>query len=95
MILALVVGVLLDAVPAPNAYVQYPSRPARRRRRPWSGYGPRRLWAGVRPWRPMGGGIGSGIAGGLASGLAAGAGIVAGEELAHHFLDGGQRTGAA
>lgn len=34
------------------------------------------------------GGIGSGIAGGLASGLAVGAGVVAGEELAHHFLDG-------
>ena len=37
---------------------------------------------------PPGGGIGSGIAGGLASGLAVGAGGVAGEELAHHFLDG-------
>ena len=36
-----------------------------------------------------GGGLGSNIAGGLAGGLAAGAGIVAGEELAHHFLDGG------
>ncbi|HEY6484700.1 MAG TPA: tetratricopeptide repeat protein [Steroidobacteraceae bacterium] len=33
-------------------------------------------------------GMGSGIAGGLASGLAVGAGVVAGEELAHHFLDG-------
>ena len=44
---------------------------------------------------PMaGGGIGSGIAGGLASGLAVGAGVVAGEELAHHFLDGGQREGS-
>jgi uncharacterized protein len=40
---------------------------------------------------PGGGGIGSSVAGGLAGGLAAGAGIVAGEELAHHFLDGGQR----
>ncbi len=38
-----------------------------------------------------GGGIGSNIAGGLAGGLAAGAGIVAGEELAHHFLDGDRR----
>jgi hypothetical protein len=44
---------------------------------PGGGYGP-------------GGGIGSSVAGGLAGGLAAGAGIVAGEELAHHFLDGGQ-----
>jgi hypothetical protein len=42
---------------------------------------------------PGGGGIGSNIAGGLAGGLAAGAGIVAGEELAHHFLDGGERGG--
>jgi len=41
---------------------------------------------------PGGGGIGSSVAGGLAGGLAAGAGIVAGEELAHHFLDGGQRS---
>jgi hypothetical protein len=37
---------------------------------------------------PPGGGIGSGIAGGLASGLAVGAGVVAGEELMHHVLDG-------
>jgi hypothetical protein len=29
--------------------------------------------------------------GGIASGLAAGAGIVAGEELARHFLDSGRR----
>ncbi len=47
------------------------------------GYGP---GGGV-----AGGGIGSNIAGGLAGGLAAGAGIVAGEELAHHFLDGDRR----
>jgi hypothetical protein len=38
-------------------------------------------------------GTGSGIMGGLASGLAVGAGVVAGEELAHHFLDGGRRDG--
>jgi hypothetical protein len=37
--------------------------------------------------------VGSSIAGGLAGGLAAGAGIVAGEELAHHFLDGDRREG--
>lgn len=44
----------------------------------------------------MGAGIGSGIAGGLASGLALGAGVVAGEEIAHHFLDGNhQGTGVA
>ena len=38
-----------------------------------------------------GGGIGSTVAGGLAGGLAAGAGIVAGEALAHRFLEGEQR----
>lgn len=48
-----------------------------------AGYGP----------APMRGGLGSSIAGGLASGLAVGAGVVAGEQLAHHFLDGGQPTG--
>lgn len=35
-----------------------------------------------------GGGIGSSIVGGLATGAAVGAGMVAGEALAHHFLDG-------
>lgn len=46
---------------------------------------------GAPPMGPMAGpsgGLGSTIAGGLASGLAVGAGVVAGEELAHHFLDG-------
>jgi len=42
------------------------------------------------PGGPVGGGIGSTVAGGLAGGLAAGAGFVAGEELAHHLLDGRQ-----
>lgn len=38
---------------------------------------------------PAGGsGIGSSIVGGLATGAAVGAGMVAGEALAHHFLDG-------
>ena len=54
------------------------------------GYGPGGGYAG-----PGGGGIGSSMAGGLAGGLAAGAGIVAGEELAHRFLDNGQRAPAA
>ncbi len=36
----------------------------------------------------MGGGAGSGIMSGLATGAAVGVGMVAGEELAHHFLDG-------
>ena len=38
---------------------------------------------------PAGGGIGSGIMGGLATGAAVGVGMVAGEALAHHFMDGG------
>jgi hypothetical protein len=37
----------------------------------------------------MGGGMGSGIMGGLATGAAVGVGMVAGEALAHHFMDGG------
>lgn len=46
------------------------------------GYGP-----GYGP-APMGGGMGSGIMSGLATGAAVGVGMVAGEELAHHFMDG-------
>jgi uncharacterized protein len=38
---------------------------------------------------PAGGGIGSGIMGGLANGAAVGVGMVAGEALAHRFMDGG------
>jgi hypothetical protein len=91
LILALVVGVFWMIFRRRNTYVQYPSGPA-----PVGGpgaYGP----GGPAGYGPGGGavgggGIGSNIAGGLAGGLAAGAGIVAGEELAHHFLDGGQRT---
>jgi hypothetical protein len=45
--------------------------------------------AGVAP--PVAAGSSGGVVGGLASGFAAGAGIVAGEELAHHFLDSGRR----
>jgi hypothetical protein len=56
------------------------------------GYGP----AGYGPGAaPMGGGLGSTVVGGLASGLAVGAGVVAGEEIAHHFLDGDRREGVA
>jgi uncharacterized protein len=62
----------VPAVPGPGGYGAPPYGP---------GYGP-----GYGPV-PMGGGIGSTIAGGLAGGLAAGAGIVAGEEIARHFLD--------
>ncbi|MDB5989736.1 MAG: hypothetical protein JWQ10_1139 [Herbaspirillum sp.] len=39
-----------------------------------------------------GGGMGSSILGGLATGAAMGAGIVAGEELMHHFTDGNRSS---
>ncbi len=45
---------------------------------------------GVAQMGPVGGGIGSGIMGGLATGAAVGVGLVAGEALAHHFMDGGR-----
>ncbi len=58
-------------------------------------YGPAGYGGGVPYGAPPAGpgapGLGSTIAGGLASGLAVGAGVVAGEELAHHFLDGDRR----
>lgn len=41
-----------------------------------------------------GGGLGSSIVGGLATGAAVGAGMVAGEAIAHHFLDGDERRRA-
>lgn len=44
---------------------------------------------GMAPTAPVGGGIGSGIMGGLATGVAVGVGMVAGEALTHHFMDGG------
>ncbi len=40
------------------------------------------------PMGAMGGGVGSGIMGSLATGVAVGAGVVAGEALLHHMLDG-------
>ena len=45
---------------------------------------------GMAPMGSMGGGMGSGIMGGLATGAAVGVGMVAGEALAHHFMDGGR-----
>jgi hypothetical protein len=42
----------------------------------------------------MGGGMGGGIMGGLATGAAVGVGMVAGEALAHHFMDGGRSEAA-
>jgi hypothetical protein len=91
IILVLVVGVFWMLFRRRNTYVQYPSGPATP-----GGYGPTG-YGGPPGYGPGGGvvgggGIGSSVAGGLAGGLAAGAGIVAGEELAHHFLDGGQRA---
>jgi uncharacterized protein len=50
---------------------------------------------GAAPMGTPGGGIGSGILGGLATGVAVGGGLVAGEALAHHFLDGNQTAAAA
>ncbi len=44
---------------------------------------------GMAQMGPVGGGMGSGIMGGLATGAAVGVGMVAGEALAHHFMDGG------
>jgi len=44
---------------------------------------------GMGPMGGVGGGMGSGIMGGLATGAAVGVGMVAGEALAHHFMDGG------
>ena len=45
---------------------------------------------GQMPMGQAGGGLGSGIMGGLATGAAVGVGMVAGEALAHHFMDGGR-----
>ena len=45
------------------------------------------------PMPTTGGGLGSSIVGGLATGAAVGAGMVAGEALVHHFLDGNRREG--
>jgi hypothetical protein len=48
---------------------------------------------GMAPMGQMGGGMGSGIMGGLATGAALGVGMVAGEALAHRFMDGGSSAG--
>lgn len=90
LILALVVGVFWMLFRRRNSYVQYPT--AGTPGTAPGGYGPGGPGGYVGPG-PMGGGIGSSVAGGLAGGLAAGAGIVAGEELAHHFLDGDRSQG--
>jgi len=89
VILALVVGVFFMLFRRRPTYGQYPAAGMPVGGAPGT-YGPGGGYVG--PGGVVGGsGIGSSIAGGLAGGLAAGAGVVAGEELAHHFLDGGQR----
>jgi uncharacterized protein len=82
LIVALVVGVCWMLFRRRPSSVQYP--PVAGPTAPPGTYGP----GGYGPGPMGGGGIGSTVAGGLAGGLAAGAGIVAGEELAHHVLDG-------
>jgi hypothetical protein len=89
LLLALSVGVLWMLFRRRRPNVQYPLSAA-----PTpvpGGYGPGG-YPGAGGYAPGGiaggGGLGSTLASGLAGGLAAGAGIVAGEELAHHFLDG-------
>ena len=61
---------------------------------PGNGFGgPQPYGAGGFGPVPMGGGgMGSGILGSLATGAAVGAGIVAGESLVHHMLDGGRSS---
>ena len=89
---------VLDAVPSPQLLLCNTRPPAPRVRLPAVMARATARGGYVGPGPMGGGGIGSSVAGGLAGGLAAGAGIVAGEELAHHFLDGGQlarRRGAA
>jgi hypothetical protein len=90
LILALVVGVFWMLFRR-RTYGQYPAGVAPMGGPVGPGYGPGGGGYGPGGYGPGGGGIGSSVAGGLAGGLAAGAGIVAGEELAHHFLDGGSR----
>lgn len=84
LILALAVGVLWTLFRRRAAYAQYP--PGAVPAGALGTYGP----GTYGPGGPVGGaGIGSTVAGGLAGGLAAGAGVVAGEELARHLLEGG------
>jgi uncharacterized protein len=86
LIFVIVIGLLWMLFRRRSTYSQYPAAGPGA-----PGYGGP---GGYGPGGPVGGGgMGSGIAGGLASGLAVGAGVVAGEELAHHFLDGGNREG--
>lgn len=51
-------------------------------------YGPTSGFGGAQPYPQQNSGMGGGIMSGLATGAAAGVGIVAGEALMHHFMDG-------
>jgi uncharacterized protein len=85
LILVLVIGAFWMLFRRRTTYAQYP--PGNVPTAGPGGYGP----GGYGPGGAVaGGGIGSTVAGGLAGGLAAGAGLVAGEALAHRFLEGGQ-----
>jgi uncharacterized protein len=89
LILALAVGVFWALFRRRTNYAAYPPGVPGPTAPPGT-YGA----GGYGPGGPVGGGgIGSTVASGLAGGLAAGAGFVAGEELAHHLLDG-RHTGA-
>jgi tetratricopeptide (TPR) repeat protein len=78
----------------PNGYQQGGNSP--NPMQPYGGqpYGGPSYGGGMAPMGGAGGGIGSGIMGGLATGAAVGVGMVAGEALAHHFMDGGQSAPA-
>jgi uncharacterized protein len=90
LIVALAVGVFWALFRRRTAYAPYPPPGATVPTAPPGTYPPGAYGpGGYGPGGPVGGGgIGSTVAGGLAGGLAAGAGFVAGEELAHHLLDG-------
>jgi uncharacterized protein len=91
LILVLVVGVLWALFRRRTSYPAYPPGYPTGATVPPGAPGPYGA-GGYGPAGPVGGGIGSTVAGGLAGGLAAGAGFVAGEELAHHLLDGRQSS---
>jgi hypothetical protein len=88
LVLALAIGVLWMLFRRRHSGVQYPAGTVPAGGAP-AAYGP----GGYAGPGGTGSGIGGTIAGGLASGLAVGAGVVAGEELAHHFLDGRRESG--
>ncbi len=82
-----VVVIIIKAMAARSAnQTYYPGKTSQ----PYpGGYGPAGYpGGGYPPGGTGGGGLGSSIVGGLATGAAVGAGMVAGEALAHHFLDG-------